>query len=324
MNAKLLLKIKRSNLTEREHYGYVTVVNRDGVLSSVGDHDARFFLRSCAKPFQALQIISSGAFNKFNFTLEELAVCCSSHTASQDHIDMVESILHKTGLCEEHLKCGVHDPIDQDMRNSLIKSSSSPRHIHNNCSGKHAGMLSTCLAKGYDLANYLNFDHPLQVEIKDTIKNFCGTDKLEASLDGCSAPVYGMPLYNMGIGFLNLFLDSRAEPVKQAFMQHPTLIGGKNRIDSEIIRATSGKLVSKLGAEGLCIVVNPAKEQALVVKILDSNINARAVVTIEALKQLGWINEESLGSDGIKKLYDLNILTLNRIRIGEIEPVFKV
>ena len=324
MNAKLLLKVKRSNLTEREHYGYVTIVSREKVLASVGDHNADFFLRSCAKPFQALPIITSGAFSKFNFTLEELAVCCASHTASKEHVNLIESILHKTGLCEENLRCGIHDPIDQEMRNSLIRSNLPPRHVHNNCSGKHAGMLSTCLAKGYELKDYLDFDHPLQIEIRETIKNFCKTDKLESSLDGCSAPVYGMPLYRMGIGILNLFLDNKAKPMKLAFMRHPTVIGGLNRIDSEIMRVTNGRLVSKLGAEGLCIVVNPDKKQALVVKILDSNVNARAIVTIEALKQLEWINEESLNSDGLKKLYDLRILTLNQTLVGEVEPVFKI
>lgn len=327
MNSELLLKVKRGKLTEREHFGFLILVNKnEKVFSQIGDcKDDLFFLRSCAKPVQALPVITSDAYNKFNFTLAELAVICASHTASKEHMVLVTSVLKKIGLDEKSLQCGAHDPIDTETRDYLIKNNIKPGSIHNNCSGKHSGMLSVCKAKGWNIDNYLDFDHPLQKEYIRIIKDLYDVKgDIELSIDGCGAPVHSMPFYKIGAGLLKLFLSPEAKLIKEAFIKNPTIIGGKGKIDSEIIRATQGRLLAKIGAEGLCTIINTEEEKALVVKIQDSNVLARSIVTIEALQQLGWLTVKETEDSGISSLYDLKVKNSKNIQVGEIEPTFKI
>jgi len=327
MKPELLLKVKRGKLTEREHFGFLLLVDKkERIISQIGNcKNNSFFLRSCAKPFQALPVITSGAYDKFNFTPSELAVICASHTASKEHLILIKSILDKIGLSEKNLQCGIHDPIDIETRNYLIKHNLKAGPIHNNCSGKHSGMLSVCKAMNWDIDNYLDLNHPLQKQYIEIIKNLCDIkENLEISIDGCGAPVHGLPFYKMGTGFLKLFLSQEAKLIKKAFIQNPVIIGGNERLDSEIMKASNGKLIAKVGAEGLCIVINIEEEKALVVKALDANISARSIVTIESLKQLGWLSLKELKNTGINNLYDLKVKNLSKIQVGEIKPVFKV
>ena len=206
MLAHLLLKVKRAGIVEREHSGFAVVVDKnEKIISQIGENlDTSFFLRSCEKPFQALPIIRSGAYRKFEFKLEEIAVCCASHSASFEHIRVVKNILTKIGLSEEYLQCGIHYPIDIETKNYLIRQNLDSSPIYNNCSGKHAGMLAVCLNNGWDISQYLDFNHPLQKEILDIILEYCNLDNdIKSSVDGCSAPIYAMPLYKMGGGYLN-------------------------------------------------------------------------------------------------------------------------
>lgn len=324
MKAELLLQVNRSSIPEREHYGFITVVDKnENIIHKVGDAESVFYLRSCEKPFQALPIITSGAFENFNFTLEELAVCCASHSGSKEHTKTVKSILDKIGLNEENLKCGTHEPFDAEEKLYLKKNDIKPTQLHNNCSGKHAGMLAVCVNNGWNIDNYLDFEHALQVEIFETLKKYCNvTDDVIWSRDGCSAPTRAIPLYKMGAGYLRLFLSTKGELIKKAFIENPVLIGGKGRQDTVIIESAKGLLVAKVGAEGLCVVINLKEEKALVVKILDSSMQARGIVLIEALRQLGWINSDGLKNQDIQNIFDLSIKTKDNKLVGEIKPVF--
>ena len=322
---ELLLQIKRGNLVEREHFGYITVVDdNENILSQTGNKpDLPFFLRSCAKPFQAMPLITSGTYQKFNFNMQELAVICGSHTGTDLHVELVKSILEKSGLSEKNLLCGIHEPLDSAARNALIKQNIKPSQVHNNCSGKHAGMLAVCVKMGWNVENYLDLEHPLQKEILCIIRKYCNiNEKIEKSLDGCNAPIYGMPLYKMGAGYLRLFLSPEGEQIKKTFMENPFLIGGQERLDSLIIEATKGRLIAKVGAEGLCTVINPDHKKALVVKIIDSNMTARSIVVIEALKQLGWLDSCELQSEHITKISNTDVKTLNNTVVGKIQLMF--
>lgn len=320
MKPALLIETKRDKITEKQHFGFILVVDKkENILFKIGDDENKnFWFRSAAKPLQASLIIKSGAYNKFNFTLHELAVCCASHTGTETHTKTVQSVLNKIGLKEEHLQCGIHEPLDKETREKLIKENKVSNQIHNNCSGKHAGMLAVCRANDWDIQNYLDFSHPLQKEITKSISKFCNFDinNINIGHDGCSAPVHALPHYKMGVGFLNLFLDKNYELLKKAFQENPFLIGGNKRLDSEIIKASSGKLISKVAAEGLCITVNLEQQQALIVKILDADQSARSIATIEALKQLKWLSEEEINNNEIKNWK-------NHV-VGEIKPCFKL
>lgn len=326
MKAELLLQVNRSDITEREHYGFITVVDKnENIIHKIGNPDTVFYLRSCEKPFQALPVITSGTFKKFKFTLQELAVCCASHSGSKEHTKTIKSILDKIGLKEEHLKCGIHEPFDGEEKLYLKRNDIKPTQLHNNCSGKHAGMLAVCVNNGWDIDNYLDFEHDLQVEIFKTLKKYCNiTDDVIWSRDGCSAPTRAIPLYKMGTGYLKLFLSHEGELIKKAFNENPVLIGGKGRQDTVIIESAKGLLIAKVGAEGLCVVINLKEEKALIVKILDSSMQARGIVLIESLKQLGWINSEDLKNKEIQNIFTLSIKIRDDKLVGEITSVFKL
>ena len=326
MKPALLIEKTRGQLTETQHFGFISVVDKkETTLLKIGDDENKnFWFRSAAKPFQASLIIKSGAYDKYNFTLEELAICCASHTGTEEHTKTVQSVLDKIGLTEKNLQCGVHEPLDKETKEYFIKNDIEPSQLHNNCSGKHAGMLAVCITNGWDIKNYLELNHPLQKKIKTTVANFCNFDenKINIGTDGCSAPVHALPLYKMGVGFLNLFLDKNYENIKKAFQKNPFLIGGNERLDTEIIKASSGNLISKTAAGGLCITINLEQEQALIAKILDADMTSRSIATIEALKQLKWLSEEALETPEIAKLYDLKIKNLKNQPVGEIIPQF--
>jgi len=324
MKPDLLIETTRSNIVEKQHFGFIMVVDKqENILLKIGDDENKnFWFRSAAKPFQSSLIIKSGAYDKFNFTLEELAVCCASHTGTEKHTKTVQSVLDKIGLTEKNLQCGVHEPLDKETKDYFIKKNIEPSQLHNNCSGKHAGMLAVCTVNGWDIQNYLDLNHPLQKEITTTIANFCNFDEnsINIGTDGCSAPVHALPFYKMGVGFLNLFLNENYENIKKAFQKNPFLIGGNERPDTEIIKASSGNLISKTAAGGLCVTINLEQEQALVVKILDADMTARSIAIIEALKQLKWLSEEEMNTPQIKNLYDLKIKNLKNQTVGEILP----
>ncbi len=322
MKPALLIETTRNKIIETQHFGFVLVVNKiENIFFSKGDSEnGNFWLRSAAKPLQASVIIQTGAFDKFNFTLKELAVCCASHTGSDEHTNTVKSILNKIGLEENDLQCGIHEPLDTETKNSLIRNNIAPSQLHNNCSGKHAGMLASCVTNNWDIKNYLDFEHPLQKQIIKSVAEFCNfnENKINMGRDGCSAPVHALPYSKMGIGFINLFLNKNYEVIKQAFQQNPYLIGGHGRLDSELIKASSGRLICKTAAGGLCITVNLETKQALIVKILDADMTARSIVVINALKHLNWLSENELNFTEIKNLYDLDVKNLKKEIVGKI------
>lgn len=317
----ILLESTRGSLCEREHYGFVLVVDKDGnVLKKVGNSDNReFYLRSCEKPFQALPLLLSGAYKKLS--TQHIAVCCASHTGTISHTQLVSEILNKFGLSDSFLKCETHPPLDKDTQNTLIKNGIEPCVLHNNCSGKHAGLLAACVENKWDLDNYLDISHPIQKQILEKIKDYCLIDsELPVTLDGCMTPVVGMSLAKMGEGFINLFLENSV--LQQAFLENPFLIGGMGRLDSHIVKGSNSKLISKVGAEGLCVVVNIDKKQSLIVKVLDADLKARSIITIESLKQLNWLSEEEMNSIEIGQVNDREVKTNTGKVIGELKTPF--
>ncbi|MFA6989950.1 MAG: asparaginase, partial [Candidatus Gastranaerophilaceae bacterium] len=232
-----LLEIKRATFTERVHRGYICVVDIDGnVLFKLGNFDkGLFLLRSAQKPFQALPFIKSGALEKFNLELKHLAICCGSHSGTEEHTKAVSEILNKAEVDEKMLQCGIHQPLDEKTKYYLMKNNISPSPLHNNCSGKHAGMLAACKANNWDLETYLDINHPLQRQIADFTKDLSGfKEDLSFAFDGCSAPVTGLPLVNMGIGYLNLFCTAEGQLLLKACLENPFFFGGENRFDTEI------------------------------------------------------------------------------------------
>ncbi len=293
-SAARLVAYIRDGLIEQEHFGYIVRGDKTRVLEKIGeDRDYPFYLRSCAKPLQASLIIDFGLDKEFGLTEEEIAICCASHAGEKVHVGLVKDILDKIGISYDKLKCGKHQPISPSARKELILNSCDATELHNNCSGKHAMMLGLCKLKGWDIENYDDINHPLQKEITKKIYELCAIKKqYPITKDGCGVPVHAMPLANIVKGYLNLFCDKKYEKIKTAFQNNPYIIGGENRTDTKIISGAKN-IIAKVGAGGLCVVVNPEIEEAFVVKICDSNMDAREIVTLDLLKNLHWADIET-------------------------------
>ncbi len=302
----------RDGLVEQEHFGYIVRADRTRVLEKVGeDRDYPFFLRSCAKPLQAALIVDYELDRVFNMTEEEIAICCASHAGESIHLNIVEGLLKKFGVSVQDLKCPIHEPISKTAKENLIRTGKTASEIHNNCSGKHSMMLGLCKLNNWDLKDYDDINHPLQQEIKKKIYSLCGIHHdYPITKDGCGVPVHSMPLANMVKGYLNLFCDPKYEKIKCAFLNNPYIIGGEERTDTKIIENTNG-VVAKVGAGGLCIVINTELEEGFVVKICDSDMKAREFTTIDLINNLNWGNIE----------VSHDIKTLKGDIIGEVKTV---
>jgi L-asparaginase II len=321
---KQILEIKRGHIVEREHSGVLLVSDAKNLLMQYGygPENNCYYLRSCAKPLQTAVLQDLGVFEHFDFSQEEIAVVSSSHSGAFGHIAVIEGLLEKIGKTQDDLICGAHLPWDSKSREYLIKNDLQPSNIQNNCSGKHAGFLAACVMNGWDTLSYTNVEHPLQKIIIEKMSEYYGFEPKYVAQDGCGSPIMAMPFENMCKGFLKCFEDY--PKIQEAFAQQPYLIGGYGKIDSEIILASNGKLISKVGAEGLCMVYNPSKSQVLLVKIADSNEQARSIVLIEALRQLEWLSEEQIKNNPISRLFDKNVKNATGAIVGEIKPLFEL
>lgn len=312
-----LLEYLRDGLVEQEHFGIIVKISKNGDISKLGDDkNYPFYLRSCAKPLQASLLVDFGLDDFYDMTSNEIAICCASHTGEACHVQTVRNFLNKAKIDEKLLKCGLHKPLSKTEQNKMVLSGEKETVLQNNCSGKHAMMLAICKKNNLDLNTYDEKKHPIQVAIKNKIYELCKVEKDYAiTKDGCGVPIYAMPLENMLRGYLNLFLDEKYSKIRNAFIENPYLIGGEDRIDTAIMSANKD-LIAKVGAGGLCIVVNLKEKAGLIVKIMDCDMKARAICLIEALKQVNWIDESMLKDDLIQSQNKTDILTLHGEKIG--------
>ena len=267
-----------------------------GILDRIGDPEGSVYLRSSAKPFQALPLLFSGAADALGLTDEELAVVCGSHNAEPRHLAAVRSILRKAGLSEENLQNGAHPPMHAPSAASLARSGEPPRAIHGNCSGKHAGMLALSVHAGWDPHGYRDPEGPLQKLVLHTVATVCGVepDAVRRAGDGCGVPVFALPLGNLALGFARLAaggadplddeLNRAMQRVRDAMRAHPAMIAGTGRFDTKLMEATD--LVAKGGAEGVFACGSP-EGWGLALKISDGGGRAVAPAALATLARRG-------------------------------------
>jgi L-asparaginase II len=311
--AEPLVEVKRGAITESRHRGHIVAVEPDGnIVAALGAPHNVTFLRSSAKPFQALPLLLTGAAERFGFNDREVALACASHNGEPIHTEIAASMLKKIGLGPEALKCGVHEPYSPEAALELRARGEEPNVLHNNCSGKHAGMLAVALHLGASIDNYDSPESPVQKAIADVVSKFSdvAVTDMAVGIDGCGAPIFGITMKAMALAFARLVsppasLDNTTraacERVVRVMTAYPELIGGtSNRLDTEVMRAARGRVVSKVGAEGVYTAgINPCKEWpnglGLALKIEDGDDKrARPTVVVEALRQLGVLRDESL------------------------------
>lgn len=305
-----LVEYIRDGLVEQEHFGFVVLCNREKIIGTTGEtNNCPFYLRSCAKPLQASLLIDFGMDKFFNMTEDEIALCCASHAGEEIHTKTAQRLLKKIGLEPASLKCGLHKPLSKTEQKKLLLNSEVKNVFHNNCSGKHIMMLGLCVMNGWDILTYDDINHPLQKLIKQRIYDLCEIKQnYPVTSDGCGVPIHSMPLFNMVKGYLNLFCNPVYEKLTHAFLNKPYIIGGEDRTDTKIIE-NSKNIIAKVGAGGLCIVINTEKEEGFAVKICDSDMKAREIVVIDTLKNLRW-------AENIP--FDRTIKTIHGKIVGEI------
>jgi L-asparaginase II len=310
-----LVEVWRGPIIESRHSGHLIAVDGNGRrICALGSPETVTYLRSSGKPFQALPVVFSGAADRFNFTEQEVAIACGSHNGEPVHVETVRSILRKIGLPESALKCGVHEPYSVEVARELIRRQEQPTPIQNNCSGKHAAMLALAKHLGAPTETYDEPANPVQRMILQTVSDFSGVPLNEVVLgtDGCGVPVFAIPVQAMALMYARLVsppanippeVGNACKRIIQAMINFPVMIGGtKDRLDTELIRAGAGRLISKIGAEGVYTIgVLPSRDWphgiGFALKVEDGDDRrARPPAVIDALRQLGVLSETDLQS----------------------------
>ncbi|MBN1147718.1 MAG: asparaginase [Anaerolineales bacterium] len=309
----------RGETVESIHNGAIAVVDVKGNLVAwYGDPGAVTFLRSTAKPFQALPFIEHGGQEAYYLTAREIAILCASHSGTDEHVAVVQAVQAKTGVLESELLCGVHDPYHKPTAMALLERNEKPTPNRHNCSGKHTGMLAFVKMGGRfaaDLA-YIDLAHPLQEEILRTFAEMCDLSvaQVGVGIDGCSAPNFAAPLRNAALAYARL-CDPDAggvapgervaacKKIVSAMTSNPDMIGGPGRFDTRLMQVTQGRLVAKGGAEGYQGVGlmpgalgpgSPAMGIALKIGDGDARNKACSAVVMETLRQMGALSEDEL------------------------------
>lgn len=318
-----MVAARRGGLVESVHRGRLAVCGARGErLASVGDAEGYVYLRSSAKPFQALPLVLSGAADAFGLVDEEISIACASHNAEPRHLAAARSILRKANLSEDDLQNGAHPPMHAPSAASLARSGEPPRAIHGNCSGKHAGMLAVCVHAGWDPAGYRDPDGPLQQLVRDTVARVCGVAPEDVRLagDGCGVPVFAMPLKNLALGFARLAasghedfpddLNAALRRVRDAMWRYPYMVAGMGRFDTKLMEATA--LVAKGGAEGV-FACGAEPGWGLALKVSDGASRAVAPAVIAALARRGV--------EVPPEMSRFPVTDLHGEVVGEIEPL---
>jgi L-asparaginase II len=295
-----LVHVVRGGVLDCVHRGRVVIVDAAGdILYAAGDPDAVVYLRSCAKPFQALAAVRSGAAARYGFGSEQLAIMAGSHNGTPPQTRLVDDMLAAIGAETEDLQCGTGAPLNREAYEQLLMSGARPSVLQHNCSGKHTGMLATCRVMGWRMDNYRSPDHPLQLMIRGIIADCAGmsADDIVIAIDGCGVPTFGLPLKNIARMFAALGAAANDESsdlgmIARAMQQHPYVFSGKNRIDTSLVVASNNRLIAKDGAEALLGVSVPEQGVGIALKISDGNNRAQIPALSALLVSRGYITAD--------------------------------
>ncbi len=252
----------RGTAVESRHRVHVHVCEASGeVVHQWGNPDLVFFPRSSIKILQTAAWVSLGNYKQWKIGAKELAIASASHEGEPYHVDLVASWLKQLGLGEEDLECGAHEPYHEPSAHELIRKSMRPNQLHNNCSGKHSGLLTACLGEGWPTAGYSNYDHPVQERLRQVLGEFFGMDLQRApwGIDGCGIPTYAVPLRVLSLAMARTAepkdLDSQIQSalalITKAIRERPEFIGGSSSFSTRVVTHTEGRVLAKEGAEGV-------------------------------------------------------------------------
>lgn len=314
--SELLCEFLRAGRVESVHRVSLAAIEHGKPVLLRGRVDDPVFMRSCAKPFQCLSTLESGAADAYGFSVDEIAVIAASHPGEPEHVRAVQSILKKSKLKPDALQCGVHPPSGPRAQKELMRTGKQPSVLHNNCSGKHSGMVAASRFMRAPLDSYLKPGHALQKANLRNLQRFSGTKKIGLGIDGCSAPTFALPLRAIARALAS-FCEEPGTPkrVRDAMMAYPHMIG---RPCSMIMGSAPGRILAKAGAEGVYVCGFPGRDAGLALKVEDGGTRAWLPVLHAVIRKLGWLEKgdlSGLGKAASPTLRNHAGLTVGSIRV---------
>lgn len=325
----VIAEVTRGGVVESRHTGAYAVVDASGKLvAAAGDTGRAVFPRSAVKAFQCLPMIESGAADRFGFTEEELALACASHAGEAPHVRVAANMLAKVGMSETHYECGAHWPSDVSAQRDLVRHAQEPSAIHNNCSGKHAGMLALARQIGAPAEGYTRIDHPVQRAVARTMSELCDVD-IDAQphgIDGCSVPTWAVPLRNLALGFARFasgagLSESRKAACRRiiaAVRAHPFMVAGSNRFCTRVMQSVPRAFV-KTGAEGVFCGAVPHAGLGIALKCDDGASRASETAMAAVMASLPvWTQDERRA---LKSFAETDLSNWRKFHVGDIHAV---
>lgn len=293
----VLVEMVRGDRIESQHRGSIAIAGPDGRLAfAVGEVHRPVFPRSAIKAIQCLPLIETGAADDFGYGAAEIALACASHSGTERHVRLAAEMLAKAGLDAGALACGAHEPLSPAAARTLICDRQVPTPLHNNCSGKHAGMLATAVHMGEAVENYWQPSHPVQLRIAAALEDMTGAalgaDRL--GIDGCSAPNWAIPLANLARAFARLGTGDGLGPLRreaarrvlESCWAEPEMVAGPERLDTKLMARLPGALFLKTGAEGVYCGAVPMRGLGFALKIDDGAKRASELAVMAMVKHL--------------------------------------
>ncbi len=326
-NNPLTVEVTRGDMVESRHQGTLVVMDAVGkTIHAWGDPDRVVYPRSAIKPLQALALVETGAAGAFDVTDQELALACASHSGMPEHTKIAGRWLERLGLGPDDLECGAHKPLDPGAAKAMIRSGETPGPLHNTCSGKHAGMLTTAKHMNEPVSGYTAPGHPVQEWLRALLTEMGGADLTRApeGTDGCGIPVLGQPLSAMALALARMadpkgLDDGRAGACRRivgAMTAHPFLVAGPGRFDTIAMEAAKAKFAVKAGAEGVYGAILPELGLGVALKIDDGAKRAAEVVMAAILDHLGLLDADA--AKGMGKYLDAAVMNSPGNRVGSI------
>lgn len=327
----ILAEVTRSDIVESCHHGNVVVANSAGkVIAYAGDPEMVTFMRSAAKPLQALNVFQSGAAEKFAFSQKELSIFCASHYGEDFHRATVQGMLDTMGYTLDTLLCGAPYSISPSYRTQQLQENQTMTTANSDCSGKHCGFLSVCNTKGYSVDDYDQLSHPMQQEILQILSAFCDMAPTDfpIGVDGCGVPVHAMPMRNMAMAYSRFANPEHApeahragcEALFAAMNAAPEMLAGTDGFCSELLAKTHGQLCGKLGAESIYCIGVKGKDLGIIVKVEDGSYRALYPAVMSTLQQLGVLTDDELAA--LDSFAHPKVMNNRGVQVGAIRPCF--
>lgn len=295
-----MVEVWRGAFREVVHHGHAVICDAQGtVINSWGDPDLIFLPRSAVKIIQALPLVESGAADAFGLTDRQLALACSSHISSEIHVQAVRDWLQSLDLKDSDLACGPQEPRDTDVRDALIRAEDHVHRCHNNCSGKHSGMLTLARHLGAGL-DYVNPANPVQKAILAAFEDLTGAKTRGYGIDGCSAPNFAFSLREIAQAMAYFAWapedgsprERAASRLRRAMAAHPEMVSGEGEACTELMRAMDGRVTVKGGAEGSYTAILPEHGLGIAVKIMDGAQRAQQAAIAALLVHMGVLDPD--------------------------------